>query len=126
MGQNPGWVFGFIPTSQQWNGQWGSKLDDLPVLYASPGSGATLESALGQGGWQLTPPGTLTSLTVVAPTGTFEGQQFRVATTQDINNLLVEPAGVQLLNGGTINVLAANGVAVFRFQIATSTWFRWG
>lgn len=125
MGSTPNWPFGKIPTPQEWAVSQAIKLDDLPVIYTTPGTGSTLESDIGQGAWVLSPPGLIASLTIIAPPGTIEGQRFRVTTTEDIDSLTVTAPDGQTLLGGNVGVLAANGGVEWRFRLATLTWYRW-
>ncbi len=125
MGSTPNFVYGQVPTAQQWGNAFSAKLDDLPAQYASPGTGATLTAAQGQGAWVLSPSGEIANLTVVLPVGTIEGQRFTVTSTQTIDNLVVNAAGAQTVTGGAVGVLGGNGGVEWRFRLDTTTWNRW-
>lgn len=126
MGTSPGLVFNQIPTTEQWNGYFIRKLDDLAPVFAEPGTGATLESGVEQGGWILKPPGEIATLNIIAPPGTFDRQRFVVSTTETIDDLIVVAAGGgDSMEGGAVGVLAAQGVVAWIYRLADNTWYRW-
>jgi len=125
MGTSPGLVYGQIPTAGEWNGYFIRKLDDLGYVYAQPGTGATLESGIEQGGWILEPPGSIAELTIIAPPGTFDGQRFTVSTTDTIDELTLEAASGQVWKGGGPYIFAGGGAASWIFRLASLTWYAW-
>lgn len=127
MGLNPGWVFGYVPTPQEWANAYASKVDDLGYLYATPGTGATLSSGVRQGGWILKPPGTIATLTVVAPPADFDGQRFTVSLSEGatIDDCTVEAALGQNMDGGALGVFGGPGAVCWIFRLADLTWYRW-
>lgn len=126
MGSSPNWPFGKVPTPQEWVNSQTIKLDDFPVLYASPGTGTTLESDINQGGWQLSPPsGGIATLSVIAPPCELEGQRFTISTIEEITALTVVAASGQNLLRSSVGILPQFGVISWRFRLADLTWYPW-
>ena len=91
-------------------------------VVASPISGATLTPTTVQQGYSLTPAGTIATLTVALPGIPQDGQTFDIETTQTITALTV--TSLQSIDGGGPFMLTAHGGVSFRYNTATTTWYR--
>jgi hypothetical protein len=91
-------------------------------VVASPISGVTLTPTTVQQGYTLTPAGTLASLTVALPGIPQDGQTFDIETTQTISSLTV--TSLQSIDGGGPFLLSAHGGVSYRYNAATTTWYR--
>lgn len=108
-----------------------ARLDDVPgaaaTVYSTPTTGQTISAASGDQKLQLTPAGTLASLTVELPPSPLDDREYRIATTQTITALTVNGAageGATVIGGS--GTLPANGSLIFCYRAATTTWHRVG
>lgn len=125
MGLSPNFQQGDIPSADTWDGAFIGKLDDLGYGWAQPTSGTTVTSLALQGGWMFEPAVALATLTVVAPPLPFDGEEFVISTTANINALTVLAAVGQTLLGGGPLTLGAPGAVKWKFRVANNTWYPW-
>lgn len=124
MGSSPNIVIGQIWSPDQWNEFLSAKADDLPYTKFVPLTGQIIVTAIGTGTLILVPATELSSLTIVAPGNASDSQIFRIASTQVIDSLTVQPAGGQTLNGGDPFPVSANGAAAWMFVTGDLAWYR--
>jgi len=70
----------------------------------------------------LTPAGTIAANTIVFPTTPTDTQQISIFTSATITSLTLTPGSATLTGG--VTTLAANASVSYRYQAATTTWFR--
>ena len=124
MGLSPDWPLDFVPTINDWNYWFSSKVDELPIVKLSPGDGSTLVMGTGLGVLIVDPAGMLNALTIVAPTGALDRQVFRVVTTQDVEALTVEAPGLQSISNGGPWIASAGGGMAWVYLALYGTWYK--
>ena len=72
---------------------------------------------------QLTPAGTLATLTIVWPAAPLDGQTFKIFSTQTVTTLTNTLGAGQSLNSA-LTTLTANTPIEYFYQASTLTWFR--
>lgn len=93
-------------------------------VQATPTTGTTV-AALGPTQLvQLTPAGTLATLTVTMPPTPVDGQRFRIFTTQTLTALTITAGSGQTINGTAVTTLSANTAVSYIYNGTNSTWYR--
>lgn len=104
-----------------------AKLSDIPdviaAVYNTPSTGGTVTASVGDQKLQLTPLGTLATLTVILPPSPVNDDEFRLSTSSQITDLTVSAPGGATVLGGSL-LLTANGGAGWRYRGSGTTWFR--
>lgn len=100
---------------------------NVATQFSTPGSGANIVVASGNTStWlNISPAGTLASLTVTLPlnTSTLDGSEVLISTTQQITTLSIGLNGATAVSGAPAN-LGAGGFCRLRFYQPMNTWYR--
>ena len=124
MGFSPDWPLNFVPTPNDWNYWFSSKVDQLQVIKLTPGDGSTLVAGERLGVLIVDPAAPLATLTIVAPPGAVDRQEFRIVTTQDVEALTVTAPGLQVVSNGGPWVASAGGGMAWIYAALYGTWYK--
>ena len=92
-------------------------------VQATPLTGGTVTATSNTRVVQLTPAGTLSTLTIVWPPLPVDGQVFRIFSTQAVTTLTNTLGAGQSLNG-TLSSLSANTAVEYVYNASGTTWYR--
>lgn len=97
----------------------------IPLSRQVPTTGFSIAVAVGTRLLLLDPAGTLATGTITMPAAPGDGERLRIASSQTVTSLTMNPAAGQTLKGA-LTTIAANGFAEWEYVSATSTWYRIG
>lgn len=100
----------------------GARADQSADVYVATAAGSrTIPNGCS---WEcLTPAGTIASFTTTMPAAPIDKQEVWISTTQTITTWTLNPNTGQTINGAP-TTLGANTSVQFRYNLATTTWFR--
>ena len=124
MGYSPDWPLDFVPTINDWNYWFSSKLDELAVVKITPSDGSSIVAGAGLGTLIVDPAGMLNTLAVQVPTGAIDRQVFRIVTTQDVEALTVTAPGGQSISNGGPWIASAGGATAWMYLALYGTWYK--
>lgn len=123
MGSSPAFFLDQIPSVEQWDQYFSTKMDEASSVVVVPTNATTVVAGDLLGGFILNPASPLSSLTVEAPASPQDFQRFWIATTQDITAVTVTAANGQTLNNGGPFALGAGAAMMWQYLHAWNTWY---
>lgn len=98
--------------------------DSSGYQLASPTTGATVQVSNNVSVLQLTPAGTLATLTVTFPTVPIDGQRVEIFSTQILTALTLAGSGGATVNQTVTTFAAANTSVEYLYRAANTSWNR--
>lgn len=95
--------------------------------YAVPTTGQTVsvtQTGASTLNLVIDPAGTLATLTIALPTGSFDGQRFSLMTSQALTGVTMTTATGSIV--GAITTAAANAFATYVWSTTATKWYRIG